>query len=65
MFSVEYNKESEAIIIVSMKNIKSLLCNVLGSKPFMLKTPKEEVSNASMRKYKQVCMTHMAMAKCI
>ena len=31
----------------------------------MLKIPKDEASNASMRKYKQICMTHLVMAKCV
>ena len=47
-----------------MKNIKPLLHKVLGSKSFILKIPKEGVSNASMRKYKQIYMTHLTMAKC-
>ena len=31
----------------------------------MLKIPKEETSNASIRKYKQIYTTHLLMAECI
>ena len=65
MFGVEYDKDSEDIIISSMKNIKPLLHKVLGSKSCMLKIHKEEASNTSMRKYKQVCMPHMVIAECV
>ena len=52
MIGVEYSKASEEIIIVLAKNIKPLLHKVLGIKPFMLRLPEEEASNASMRKHK-------------
>ena len=65
MFGVEYNKLSEEIILASLKNIRTLLREYLGIKSFMLRIPKYETSSASMGKYKQICMTHLAMAECV
>ena len=31
----------------------------------MLRIAKDKASSTSMRKYKQICMTHLAMAKCV
>ena len=59
IFGVEYNKLSGEIIIASTKNIKLLLWKVLGIKSFMLRIHKEEESSALMKKYKQICMTHL------
>ena len=65
MLGIEYNRMSGKIIITSVKNIKLLLWKVLGIKSFMLRIPKDEASRASMMKYKQIYMTHLAMGKCI
>ena len=61
MFGVDYSKLSEEIILVSLKNTKPLLRKYLDIKSFILRIPEDEVSSASMREYKQICVTHMAM----
>ena len=50
MLIVEY--ESKEIIFTAMKNFNPLICKVLGDKIFLVKIPKKDVSNNSMRKYK-------------
>ena len=57
--------EYKEIIFKSMKKFKVLACRFLGNKTFPLKIPRMKAIGASMRKFKQVCSTHLAMMECI
>ena len=48
-----------------MRPIKPLLRKYLGIKSFMLIIPEDKASSTSVRKCKQICMTHLAVAECV
>ena len=65
IYNIEYNMEVEALLTLAKHAFKILLRQRLGLKTFMLWVPNEDASTNTMRKYKQVLQTHLAMTECV
>ena len=63
MFGIEYNNKSEVIIVKAAEKIKKIFRKYCGHKIFLQKVPREDSSTGTMRKYRQVLNTHLALSE--
>ena len=64
-YSIEYNVKAEPLILMARTPLKILLHKTLGEKTFTLMVPNENASTATMRRYRQILQTHLAMSECV
>jgi len=65
IYSIEYNMEAEPLILLARPLFKILLHKTLGEKTSMLMVPNKNASTATMRRYRQILQTHLAMLECV
>jgi hypothetical protein len=65
IYIIEYDMEVEELMGMAKHAFKILLRQKLGLKTFMLWVPDEEASINTMRRYKQILATHLAMMECV
>ena len=61
IYIIEYNMEVEELLTMAKHAFKILLRQRLGLKTFMLWVPDEAASISTMRRYKQILQTHLAL----
>ena len=65
IYIIEFDMEIEELLGMAKHAFKILLRQKLGVKTFMLWVPDKEASINTMRRYKQILATHLAMTECV
>jgi len=65
IYSIGYNMEAEPLILMARSLFEILLRKTLGEKTFTLMVLNENASTATMRRYRQILQTKLAMLECV